>query len=151
MTDPMTLLVEKDRIHDVVNRLFICTDRRDWPSVTQCFADRVLFDMTSMAGGEPATMTPREIAAGWEQGLRGLAAIHHQAGNYLVKVTGDEASVFCYGIALHHLPGSPGGSTRRFVGSYDLHLMKGEDSWRIDRFRFTLKFIDGNPDLGRET
>jgi hypothetical protein len=143
-TDPKDLstLIEKDRILDVVNRLFIGTDRRDWQAVKECFADRVLFDMTSMAGGEPVTMTPQQIVDGWEEGLKVVKAIHHQAGNYLVTVRGDEALVFCYAVALHHLPGGTGVTTRRFVGSYDCYLTKREDSWRIDRFRFNLKFID---------
>ena len=60
--------------------------------------------MTSMAGGEPATMTPRQIVDGWETGLKGLKAIHHQVGNYVVTIKRNEAAVFCYGIALHYLP-----------------------------------------------
>ena len=143
MTDPIAALIEKDRILDVVNRLFIGTDRRDWPAVMECFSDSVLFDMTSMAGGEPATLTPRQIVEAWEQGLKDLAAIHHQVGNYLVTVKGNEADAFCYGIALHYLPRMSGQETRRFVGSYDLHLRKAKDTWRIDVFRFNLKFIDG--------
>jgi hypothetical protein len=142
MTDPLENLLEKDRIIDVINRLFIGTDRRDWQAVKECFADRVLFDMTSMAGGEPVTMTPQQIVDGWEEGLREVKAIHHQAGNYLVTVMGDEALAFCYGVALHHLTGEARGTTRRFVGSYDLYLTREGDSWRINRFRFNLKFID---------
>jgi hypothetical protein len=147
MTDPIATLIEKDRILDVVNRLFIGTDRRDWPGVMECFAETVLFDMTSMAGGEPSTLTPRQIVDGWEQGLKDLKAIHHQVGNYLVTVDGNDADVFCYGVALHYLPRKSGQDTRRFVGSYDFHLEKAEDSWRIDAFRFNLKFTDGNPNL----
>ena len=143
MTDPLATLPEKDLIVDVINRLFIGTDRRDWPGVRECFADHVLFDMTSMAGGKPALMTPRQITDGWEDGLKDLEAIHHQAGNYLVTVRGGEAEAFCYGIALHRLPAASGGGTRRFVGSYDFHLVKGGHSWHIDQFRFNMKFIDG--------
>jgi len=150
MTGTLSYLLEKDRILEVVNRLFIGTDNRDWPAVKECFADRVLFDMTSMAGGEPAVMTPQQITDGWEQGLHGLAAIHHQAGNFLVTFGDGGADVFCYAIALHYLPNTAGGSVRRFVGGYDLHLANLDGSWRIDRFRFNLKFIDGNLSLGGE-
>jgi len=150
MTGTLSYLLEKDRAIDVVNHLFVGTDNRDWPAVKECFADRVLFDMTSMAGGQPATMTPQQITDGWEQGLRPLKAIHHQAGNFLVTFGKHEADVFCYAIALHYLPGSPGGDVRRFVGSYELHLVNPEGHWQIDRFRFNLKFIDGNKSLGEE-
>ena len=143
MPDPGAYLLEKDRIVDVINRLFIATDRRDWPGVRQCFSDSVLFDMTSMAGGKPESLTPRQITDGWEQGLRDLEAIHHQAGNYLATVKEREADASCYGIALHRLPARDGGGTRRFVGSYDFHLVNEGGGWQIDRFRFNLKFIDG--------
>ncbi len=151
MTDPVAALLEKDRVLDVVNTLFISTDARDWPAVIRCFADKILFDMTSMAGGEPLITTPLQIVDGWAQGLKDLVAIHHQVGNYLVTIREDDAEVFCYGIALHYLPNRSGQNTKRFVGSYDLHLQKQQESWRIDRFRFKLKFIDGNMNLETET
>jgi hypothetical protein len=68
-----------------------------------------------------------------------------------VTIREDDAEVFCYGIALHYLPNRSGQNTKRFVGSYDLHLQKQQESWRIDRFRFKLKFIDGNMNLETET
>ncbi len=138
-----------DDILDVVNRLFISTDNRDWNAVEGCFAEQVLFDQTSMTGGEPVVQTPSQISAGWEKGLKPLRAIHHQTGNFIVTRRERDADVFCYGIAFHYLPNPTGRNTRTFVGSYDFHLARGEDGWRIDRFRFNLKFIDGNPDLER--
>lgn len=129
------------------NDLFLCTDRRDWECVKSVFAPEVLFDMTSLAGGQPATLTGEQIASAWEKGLKDLAAVHHQTGNFKVAVRGDEADVSCYGIAYHYLPNPTERNTRVFVGSYDLHLVRSGAGWRIDRFKFNLKFIDGNKDL----
>ncbi|HLL46659.1 MAG TPA: nuclear transport factor 2 family protein [Longimicrobiaceae bacterium] len=143
-------LIDKDRIAEVVHRLFIATDTRDWEGVRACFADEVLFDMTSVAGGEPARATPRQITDGWEEGLRQVQAIHHQAGNLLVSPRGGEADAFCYGTATHYLPTPSGRDTRVFVGSYDFHLVRRDGRWQIDRFRFDLKFLDGNPNLEAE-
>ncbi len=139
--------VERDQVIETVTRLFIYTDNRDWPKVKALFTHRVLFDMTSLAGGQPATITSQEIVDGWEQGLKSLKAIHHQAGNFLVDITGDEAAVFCYGVAWHYLPNKTEQNTRVFVGSYDIHLMRQDGEWKIDRFKFNLKFIDGNREL----
>ena len=147
MDATLQALVDRDRIAEVIHQLFIHTDLRDWAAVRACFADEVLFDMTSVAGGEPARVTPEEITAGWEEGLRPLRAIHHQAGNLLVTLHGDEADAFCYGIASHYLPNPTGRDTRTFVGSYDFHLARAGERWRIDRFRFNLKYLDGNPSL----
>ena len=143
----MNSTIEKDRVVEIVNRLFINTDNRDWPGVKGLFTPRVLFDMTSLAGGQPATLSPEKIVDGWDKGLKALKAIHHQAGNYLVDAKDNEATAFCYGVAWHYLPNKTGRNTRTFVGSYDFHLVKRDGEWKIDRFKYNLKFIDGNPDL----
>src|ERR1044071_1523522 len=95
-------------IIDTINDLFIHTDDRDWAVVRECFAPEVLFDMTSVAGGEPARLTPRQITDGWDAGLKDLKAVHHQAGNYQISSHGDTAEAFCYGTAWHYLPNPSG-------------------------------------------
>lgn len=147
MSHEIEELVERSKIVDVINALFIGTDNRDWPSVKRCLSPSVRFDMSSAGGGEPTTKTPDEIAALWENGLKPLAAIHHQAGNYIVRVAGSDATAFCYGIASHYLPNATGRSTRTFVGSYDFGLDKTDGVWRITRFKFNLKYVDGNAEL----
>lgn len=147
MNDEFKILFEKDLVIEAVNRLFIKTDNKEWPEVKACFADEVLFDMTSLAGGEPATITSQAIVEAWYKGLKELKAIHHQAGNFVVKIKNEEAEVFCYGIASHYLPNKTNQNTRTFVGSYDFHLTKKDSRWRIDKFKFNLKYIDGNPNL----
>lgn len=140
-------LLERQQIIDVVNQLFIQTDNRNWEGVENCFAEKVLFDMTSLAGGEPTTLTPQQITAAWDEGLKDLQAIHHQVGNFVVSIDSDGADVFCYGIASHFKPNGSGQNTRTFVGSYDFHLTKKDDEWKIDAFKFNLKYLDGKADL----
>ena len=142
------LLTDQNDVIAAANRLFICTDNRDWQCVKDVFAPEVLFDMTSLAGGQPSRLTPQQIVDGWDQGLKNLKAIHHQAGNYQVTLKGNEADLFCYGIALHYLPNPSNQNTRIFVGSYNFHLIRADAGWKIDRFKFNLKYIDGNKDLG---
>ena len=140
-------LMEKDKVKEVVNRLFISTDNRDWATVKQLFAADVSFDVTSMVGGDPVTLSPQQIVASWEKGLKSLKAIHHQAGNYIVNVKHMQADVFCYGTASHYLPNKTNQNTRIFVGSYNFHLVKNGENWQIDKFKFNLKYIDGNLNL----
>lgn len=137
-------LVEKDAVKSTVEKLFISTDNRDWPAVKDVFADSVLFDMTSLAGGKPTTLSSQDIVDAWDKGLKALKAIHHQTGNYRISIHDNEADVFCYGIAFHYLPNKTNRNTRTFVGSYDFHLTKTNGRWKIDQFKFNLKFIDGN-------
>jgi len=148
MTEKSQVPDERVSVEEVVTRLFIETDRRDWGAVQACFGPSVLFDMTSIAGGRPATLSPEEITSGWDSGLRALDHIHHQAGNFLIDVRGGQATVFCYGIAIHHKKTASGRDTRMFVGSYDVTLRQQPGGgWVIDAFRFNLKFTDGNLEL----
>ena len=132
---------------EAVNRLFIATDRRDWESVRRCFHDPVTIDMSSVGAGPAREMTPSGIAKQWETGLAALQGIHHQAGNYLVTVEGNRATVFCYGIAVHYLENASGRNTRTFVGTYDFQLSCETGPWLITEMRFNLKWVDGNPNL----
>jgi len=147
MEEKLLQLVARDEIVAVLTDLFLRTDARDWAGVRECFADRVRFDMTSLAGGEPVTLSPGEITESWERGLRPLAAVHHQVGNFRVRVRPDDADASCYGIAWHYRPNRSGRATRTFVGSYDFHLGRDPQGWKIDAFRFDCKFVDGNLEL----
>ncbi len=143
-------LVEHARIAEVINTLFVATDARDWSRVRACFAPLVTFDMTSLAGGTPQQLSPEAIASGWETGLRPIESVHHQMGNLSIEWTGAEASASCYGISYHYRRTKSGRNTRVFVGSYDFHLRSEGGTWRIDLFRFKLKFLDGNLQLEDE-
>ena len=147
--EDLKAMSDKQAIVEVVTDLFIATDRRNWPAVIECFTPQVMFDMSSL-GGPPAALTAaKDIAAGWEKGLASLAALHHQAGNFRVWLRGDEADAFCYGIALHYRPNPSGRNTRTFVGTYDFALRRDGARWRISRFRFDAKYVDGNLELER--
>ncbi len=146
MTDLATL-VAKDQIADCIHGLFGGTDARDWAKVRRCLADRVHLDQTSLRGGTPRDLTAAEVAAGWETGLKHLEHVHHQIGNLEIRVEGDTATAFCYGVAFHHRRTASGDDVRRFVGSYDIQLTRAGSRWAITLFRFNARFVDGNLDL----
>ena len=141
------LVSERERIIEAVTALFVSTDKRDWVAVRDCFTDSVLFDMSSLGGGEPADTPADTIVNSWTDDLRSLRAIHHQVGNFQVGIFGNVADVSCYGIAYHYLPNRLNRNTRVFVGSYEIHLVRIGDDWKIDAFRYVSKFVEGNPDL----
>jgi hypothetical protein len=134
-------------IIEVVNKLFISVDNRDWESVKKIFDDTVLLDYTSMAGGEPANLTAVQIIDSWKGMLPGFDKTHHQLGNYIVESDSKKAKVFCYGIAMHYLANESKNNIWTVVGSYDFELKHANNIWRISKMKFNLKFIDGNNDL----
>jgi len=140
-------LFEKDKIAEVINNLFIFTDKCHWNNVEKCFADKVHFDMTSMGAESAVVLSPKQITAMWDDGLKILEAVHHQTGNLKIDVIDEKAVAFCYGTASHFKKTTSGKNTRTFVGSYNFHLTKSNDDWRIDSFKFNLKYVDGNLNL----
>ena len=141
-------LVKKEQITTVVNRLFTYTDSRNWEGLLQeILAPKVFFDMSSLGAGEPSLVDAKQIVMGWEQGLQPVEAIHHQAGMYEIRINHEGADLFCYGVAYHYKKNPSGNNTRIFVGSYDLHLTESPGGWRIDKFTFHCKFVDGNLQL----
>ena len=135
----------REQIIEVVNRLFVFTDCRRWDKLqAEVFSTGLRqFDMSS-AGGPSKELKSKEICEMWQQGFEGIDAIQHLAGNYLVKVDGDTAEVFAYANATHYKAAAVEGNTREYVGSYDLHLVKVASGWRIDGFRYNMKYVTGN-------
>jgi phage gp36-like protein len=140
---------KRDEVIEIVNKLFIYTDDRQWIKLlSEVFKEKVFFDMSSL-GGEKGEMQATAICDAWREGFQQIDAVHHQAGNYLVKFKEEEtqAEVFCCAIAIHYKEDATKGQTREFVGSYDLRLVLTDYGWRIDIFRYNLKFITGNKAL----
>jgi len=147
MTASMDGLAARLAVEDTVVRMFVATDERDWPTLESCFTDPFTLDMTSMAGGKPATVTPRQVATTWAQAFEPLDHVHHQVGNFRTSVTSSQAIVHCYGVAFHHRAKASGLKTRLFVGTYELVLIPSVQTWLISQLTFKLKFVDGNLSL----
>lgn len=139
--------MDSQQIIETVNRFFISFDNRDWESVHQLFSDTVELDYTSMAGGQPALLSPVQITDSWKSILPGFDNTHHQLGNYQVETDGGFAKVFCYGTASHYLANESGKNLWTVVGSYDLELKNTGIAWQITKMKFNLKYIDGNSGL----
>jgi hypothetical protein len=139
---------ETEKIQSAITQLFICTDKRDWDRVRTCFASDFILDMTSMVGGEPVKMTPAGIVAAWDKGLKDIDYIHHQIGNFEIKVNYKNATVGCYGIAYHFKNSAKGAVKHRsFVGTYNFSLVLIAQTWKITSMIFKLGFVEGNTSL----
>jgi SnoaL-like domain len=137
----------RDEIVEIVNRLFIYTDEQKWDKLQkEVFADRVEFDMSSM-GGDKSEKSSREICDDWKTGFAGIDSVNHLAGNYVVQVESQAATVFAYATATHYKEAARKGRTREFTGTYDIGLINGTLGWRINKFRYHLKYATGNTAL----
>jgi fermentation-respiration switch protein FrsA (DUF1100 family)/ketosteroid isomerase-like protein len=131
-----------------VQSIFSGADARDWGKIERAMADRVLFDYTSLAGGNPATLTPEEITAAWKKLLPGFYSTHHRTGEFKVAVNDNEATADFHGLALHYLPVKKGGDIWVVSGTYSYHLVKKDDGrWVVDGMKFNLLKQSGNTGL----
>ena len=140
-------LTDKLELAELSNKLFMYVDAQQWEKVMdEVFAEHVWFDMTS-AGGEAKKLSAKQICEIWEQGFRGVDAVHHQAGHYLINSDGNNADIYAYAMATHYKMTASNGNSRMFVGSYDLKALKSVRGWRLTQFKYNLKYIDGNVTL----
>lgn len=143
----MELLSIREQIVEVINKLFVYTDAQDWDKLQrEVFTNQVFFDMSSL-GGEKMNTTSKQICQIWKDGFAGIDAVNHLAGNYLIDINGNMADAFAYATATHFKQTATQGKTREFVGTYNLHLVKQEVGWRINQFKYNLKYANGNLDL----
>ena len=139
--------ISKEDIIEVVNKLFVYTDNRTWDKLqNEVFTDQVFFDMSSL-GGQKTLLTSKEICDLWNEGFKGIDSVNHLAGNYIVTIQGATSIVSAYATATHYKSSALNGKTREFVGTYDIELVFLENSWRINKFKYNLKFVVGNIEL----
>jgi hypothetical protein len=145
----MELKSKYDELMELANKLFLYTDARQWQKLqSQVFTEHVMFDMSSMGAGAPKKLPAKEICAMWSKGFEGIDQVHHQSGNFIIDFSGDgEARIFCYATATHFRQEATQGKTRQYVGSYELHASFTDIGWRLDSFRYNLKFAEGNAEL----
>ena len=144
----VTLAADKIELTELANKLFMYCDARRWDKMlSEVFIPVIWFDASSLGAGEPCSMEAIEVCNSWEEGLRGLDAIHHQAGHYIINVVHDNADIYGYATASHFKKSATKGNTRTFVGSYDLKAERSSMGWRLSQFKFNLKYMEGNVSL----
>jgi hypothetical protein len=125
---------------DTCNRMARHADQRAWDALPGVFADKVTLDYTSLDGGEPVTLTPAQIVAGWRTGLGVYTATQHLLGTHLVVVDGDDA-VCTAAFQAAHL--KVDGSRWTLGGTYRFDLIRARDGWRITGVVMTALWSDG--------
>lgn len=63
----------KYAVAETCTRMAVHADRREWQQLRALFADKVLLDYTSLAGGEPVQLSPQEIVDAWTGTLGGYS------------------------------------------------------------------------------
>jgi hypothetical protein len=144
-------LADRADVVDVCTRMAWLADRRDWAGLIAVFDDEVELDYTSLGGGEPARLAPRQIVEAWASALGGLTATQHLVTNHLVTVhrpggAGDDDTAVCTAAfqATHLLANATGGPIWTLGGHYRYTLRRTAGGWRITGVTMTADWATGN-------
>jgi hypothetical protein len=139
-----TELEDRLAILELIGRLALTLDARDWNALGQLFTDTVYHDRTSLTGGEPYTAPVAQFVDGFRQTLQAMDAVHHQITNHVISLDGDEATCAANMQGTHVLANASGGPMWTVGGRHDYQLKRTPGGWRIAGLTFTLQWATGN-------
>ena len=134
-------------ILELIGRLSLTIDAKDWDTMGRLFTDTVYHDRPSLTGGEPYTAPVAQFVEGWRQTLQAMDAIHHQITNHVVSLDGDKAFCAANMMGTHVLANASGGPMWTVGGRHDYQLARTSDGWRIAGLTFTLQWATGNMNI----
>jgi len=141
-----TISETTDRIAilELIGRLALLLDARDWNALEQLFTDTVYSDRTSLLGGEPVTLSAAEFVDGWRQTLQNMDAVHHLITCHVINLDGDQATCAANMQGTHVLANTSGGPIWTVGGRHDYQLERTPDGWKIAGLTFTIQWATGN-------
>jgi hypothetical protein len=139
-----TELEDRLAIIELIGRLALTIDAKDWDTMGQLFTDTVYHDRTSLTGGEPYTAPVAQFVEGWRQTLQGMDAVHHLITNHVIGLDGDQATCAANMQGTHVLANASGGPIWTVGGRHDYQLKRTPGGWRIAGLTFTLEWATGN-------
>ena len=141
-TPAVSVLQDRTEIEDTLVEFAVQADAKDWTAVQGLFMPKVKFLMGTE--GKPSIVTPQEMTSGWQKSLQNIQSVHHQIGNFRIRVGDNEASAKYYGVSIQYKPNPKHDNVRVYVGTYDVHLVKQNGKWKIDELQYLPKFTAGN-------
>jgi hypothetical protein len=145
-TSDSTTTETEDRlaILELIGRLALLLDARDWDALEGLFTNPVYSDRTSLWGGEPQTQSPAEFVGGWRYALANLDAVHHLITGHVISLYGDQATCTANMQGTHVFANASGGPMWTVGGRHDYQLTRTADGWRIAGLTFTIQWATGN-------
>lgn len=149
--DPISLLLDRAEISDVVHRYARAIDLLDAELFRSCFTERVDIDFSSMGAGRHAAIA---VDAWIEQvyaGMGGFDATHHVSSNHMHELRGDRATCVSYLVAEHFLFEDAGERSLTLGGHYTNQLVRTPAGWRICASTLTVTWHRGSLALFTES
>lgn len=142
---PRLTVADRADIQDTIAAMLLAIDRCDWASVRAAFADEVLVDYTSLAGGTPSRVRADVLMTNWQALVPGFDATQHLVGPVVVQRREPEVVAHTAVRGYHHIKGATPPSWL-VAGSYSFALSRQGARWRISAIRLQVAYQEG--DLG---
>jgi len=128
----------------LVSSVMSLVDNRCFSALQPHYARSVTTDYTSLWGGEPRTLTRREVASGWAGFLPGFDSTHHRLIATEARTQNDTIQVLADIEATHWL----GTEFWWIAGTYDIALRQDlTGGWQISQWTFNLTDERGDRQL----
>ncbi len=118
-------------------------DQGNFEALEKLYAEEVMLDYTSLAGGEPELKSPQAIMTQWASVLPGFDRTHHKLSNIMIEINGSRASATTDFVADHYL----GEMFWQVTGTYEYRLLKNDDLWQITHHTLNLEGETGSRDI----
>lgn len=147
----MTTLTSEDRVEiiDACTRMAWCIDGRDWASLTDLLADRVMVDYSSTFGDPAVEVSARSFVRTLSSVLDHLTATQHLVASHVVAADGDGATCVSNVQATHLLDNRTGDSLWTAAGKYKMTFSRTPEGWRIAGVAFSQAWATGNREVMR--
>lgn len=133
----------KSEIIDVVNRIAVMADRRDWQACRDAFSDRVETDYTSLNSGQPATLNADDLVNGWNRFFnQTFKTTQHLIGSHVVSIT-DNTAICLSNFQAYHVYLDTQKGTWTLGGIYEHSLVRVPQGWRVNRMKMTWTWEQG--------
>lgn len=135
-------------IATIVQSVGTLADIGNFAALEKFYAPEVALDYTSLAGGEPETVSNVELMTRWAGVLPGFDRTRHDIKDIEVMFDGGEARATANLVADHWVDGMHW----QVSGTYTYNLERSEEGWVITAHRFEMTGEEGNRDIsGRAT
>jgi ketosteroid isomerase-like protein len=130
-------------ITNVVNRIAIMSDLRDWEAVRDCFTEQVNVDYTSLAGGQPEAIAADALVERWKSVFETtFKTTQHLLGSHSITINGDIATCVSH-FQAHHIPLDSTKDPWTLGGYYSHELVRQNSQWLVSRMKMVWTWEDG--------
>ena len=135
--------MDMTEITNVVNRIAILTDLRDWEVVRQCFTEQVTVYYTSLMGGQPESIAADALVQSWKSFFTStFKTTQHLLGTQSITVQGDTATCLSQ-FQARHIALDVSKGVWMLGGHYSHDLANTAAGWRVRGIKLTWTWEEG--------